>query len=412
MPVQIDLVRHGETESNRAGRWQGQGDSPLTSVGVGQARRLGERLAGTRYDLVVSSDLGRALATAAAVTPRAEPDAAWREADIGDWEGLTTAEVMAAFPDEIGSWATDASVRLGGGESYGEMVDRVTSAFDKLLARLDDGARALVVTHGGVIGSLLAQILGYRRTPGNRPLARLANTAISTVVADDGTRQIASFNDVHHLDGELRDPAADGALLHLIRHGETVANREGRWQGVTDGDLSGAGLHQAERLARWHDGVAAVYSSPLRRARETAGPMARRHEVEHRIVPGLAEMAFGDWEDHTPEAIAARWPDDWARIYVGGEDAPRGGSGETYAGVAARMGEAIAGIAANHPEGRVAVVSHGGAIRAYVTSLIGVGFQQRHRLAEPRNTAVSRLAVGNGRPPMLVDYNLVPHLDD
>ncbi|NIR34946.1 MAG: hypothetical protein GWN07_02520, partial [Actinobacteria bacterium] len=69
--------------------WQGHGDSALTARGRKQASDLGRRLAGSRFDRVVASDLGRVLETSALAGLEPEKDPAWREVSLGDWEGLT-----------------------------------------------------------------------------------------------------------------------------------------------------------------------------------------------------------------------------------------------------------------------------------------------------------------------------------
>ncbi len=408
MPFEIDLVRHGETEANVAKIWQGHGDAALTTRGARQASRVAERLAGRRYAVRVSSDLGRARATATALGGPFSQDPVWREADVGSWEGLTHDEVAASHADEMDALAEGRDIRFGGGESYSEVRERAQQALDGVAARLADGERALVVTHGGVVAALAANLLGIGRRARRQVLAGFANTGITTVRLDGGRAQLAVLNDTAHLDGDAAghpDPT-----ITLIRHGETEANAAGRWQGITDGELTAAGRRQAEALAAHVGGLATLYSSPLRRARDTASAVARAHGlpvVEH---PGLAEMRFGEWEDQAPDTIAARWPDEWRRIYVEGEDLPRGGSGESFGQAGARMAAAIADLGDRHPDGAVGLVSHGGAIRAYVTSFLGVPFPERRRLDQLRNTATCRVAFGGGGP-RLVDYNVAPHLE-
>ena len=97
------LARHGETDWNRARRWQGHADRPLTDRGRAQAAALGDRLANIALDAVYSSDLRRARETAEAVALPHGLDVIelpeLREVDVGSWEGLTRAEAEAKFPD-------------------------------------------------------------------------------------------------------------------------------------------------------------------------------------------------------------------------------------------------------------------------------------------------------------------------
>ncbi len=408
MPVEIDLIRHGETEGNAAAVWQGQGDTPLTARGISQARRLAGRLQGRRYAAVVASDLGRARATAAEAGLESEPDPAWREADVGAWEGLSHHEVVARHPDTVAALEAGEDVRFGGGETYSELRVRAQEALDKLAARLDDGQRAAVVTHGGVVAGLAANTLGLGRNERRRALTGLGNTSITTIRIGDDRPALAVLNDTAHLDGDADGP--EGRAVTLIRHGETEANVAGRWQGITDGELTERGARQAAALAGSLDGLAAVYTSPLRRARRTAQAIADAHGLSVEEHPGLVEMHFGEWEDLAPAVISARWPDEWRRIYVEGDDRPRGLSGESYGHVAARMDAAIRELADRHRDDTIGVVGHGGAIRAYVTSVVTLPFGERRRLDQPRNTARCRVLLG-GDGARLVDYNVAPHLD-
>lgn len=150
----IFLLRHGETEHNRIGRFQGQGDSPLTEKGIAQARRNGRVLAGLlerpRRWRVISSPLGRTLHTAKLVCFElgldagvVETDARLQEIGFGKWEGSTIAEIEAREP---GIWARRRKNRwsyvIEGGESYAMVAERVAAWFTDL-----DG-EAIVVSHG------------------------------------------------------------------------------------------------------------------------------------------------------------------------------------------------------------------------------------------------------------------------
>ena len=408
MAVEITFIRHGETEGNRAGLWQGHTDTPLTERGREQAALLGARLRGRPYDLVVSSDLGRAMATAEQVNGGFEKEPGFREADIGGWEGLSTTEIEDRFPGQLQAMREVGDVKLGGGESYPEFAGRVEETLAKTLARLDDGERALVIAHGGVIGTIVRNTLGGRGGK-RRPVSRIVNTALNVVRFDDGDRrQLVAFNDASHLNGDAR--ASGNGSVWLVRHGETEANVEHRWQGITDGSLSGEGRRQADRLAEWGLPLDVVYSSPLRRARATAAVLAASVGAEQGERADLAEMAFGEWEDLTMTEIAARWPDEFGRIYEDDVDLPRGGTGETWAGAGRRLGTAVADLAATHPGKAVGVVTHAGATRSYVCSLLGLDFTARHRVASPVNTSFTRVEMMEGRP-ILGAYNLAPHLE-
>jgi broad specificity phosphatase PhoE len=152
---EIWLVRHGETGANAAGVWQGQGDVALNERGREQAAVLGRRLGRVVFDLVLASDQVRARGTAAGAGFPAEPDPAWREMDIGCWDGLTRDEVAARYGDELRALAAGEDLAVGGGETWSEFRSRVEAALVALVRRLGPEERALVVTHGAVIHALL-----------------------------------------------------------------------------------------------------------------------------------------------------------------------------------------------------------------------------------------------------------------
>ncbi|MCB2223340.1 MAG: histidine phosphatase family protein [Actinobacteria bacterium] len=401
--MQITFIRHAETEGNVAHVWQGHGDSPLTERGRRQAADLGARPSLRRFDLVVASDLGRVRETAAIAGLDPELDPQWREVHLGGWEGLTSDEIEARHPDERAALRAGADVPLGGGETPSALAARIDAAFDALVARCDDGDRVAVITHGGVIHSIVARHLGLRGR--DHRVGRLRNTAMTTFEVDGG-RVLAVFNDATHT-GTALHPDESGAIVALVRHGETEANVDGRWQGVTDGALTEEGRAQARRLAAAYDGLDHVYSSHLQRARDTAAALAGASGVEVTVVPGLQELHFGEWEDLAPARIREIDAERFEAIYVHDQDLPRGGTGETAAAMGRRMADAVAGIARRHPGGHVAAVSHGGAIRALASDLVGLPFDNRSHLALAGNTEVTHVrAAADGLA--LASYNTRP----
>lgn len=168
MRTSIWLVRHGQTELNKARRYQGANDSPLTLYGVEQAEALARRLRPLPFTLVVLSPTEHARDTAAAIMRgRAVPtteDARWRETDYGCWEGLTYREVRARFPEAAISRFTDAlQGRPAGGESLAEVAARVAQGWRALLSEYP-GGRILVVTHATPIQLVLCAATGQPPT--------------------------------------------------------------------------------------------------------------------------------------------------------------------------------------------------------------------------------------------------------
>jgi broad specificity phosphatase PhoE len=143
----ILLARHGETDWNRDGIWQGWADPPLNDVGRAQARMLAEQLRDTPFDAVYSSDLRRAHETAELVAaPHGVPvisDPGLREIDIGSWSGLTRPDIDERFPDGV----------RPDGETREQHVERVLEAVERI-ARTNPERRILLVTHGGTMRAL------------------------------------------------------------------------------------------------------------------------------------------------------------------------------------------------------------------------------------------------------------------
>ncbi|HEU0130476.1 MAG TPA: histidine phosphatase family protein [Mycobacteriales bacterium] len=154
-----DLVvwRHGRTEWNDTGRFQGQADVPLDDVGVAQSRAAAVRLAALRPARVVSSDLLRASATAGALGLPVTLDPRLREVHVGEWSGLTRDEVASRFPRTYAAWLAGEDVRREGGETLAEVAARAVSCVTEALG---DGGPLVVVTHGGTGRALVLALLG------------------------------------------------------------------------------------------------------------------------------------------------------------------------------------------------------------------------------------------------------------
>jgi probable phosphoglycerate mutase len=166
-PRQLLLLRHGESTWNAEGRWQGQADPPLSTLGREQAADAAERLRGARFSSLVTSDLLRARETAGilgralGLEPRVEPGL--REIDVGDWEGLTRQEISARWPGELADWSEGRREAPLGGESRTDLVARARSTLLRLAADASPGDRLLVVTHGALIRHL-DRVLGLEPT--------------------------------------------------------------------------------------------------------------------------------------------------------------------------------------------------------------------------------------------------------
>ena len=177
------LVRHGETEWNRIGRVQGRTDIPLNDTGRAQALAAGQRLRGQHLDAIVASPLARAADTAriiAAEVGLAEPELVddLVERDYGRAEGMTDDDVQAAFGG-----------RLEAKESREATIARVKPAL-LAIAERHPGQRVLVVSHGGVIGSLVRDATRWAWPPGG---ARIENGSDHLFRVEGGALELVEF---------------------------------------------------------------------------------------------------------------------------------------------------------------------------------------------------------------------------
>ena len=201
-------IRHGETGWNKESRFQGHLNSALNDEGLAQAQALGERLAAERFDLLLSSDLGRALQTASAIAMRTgheivvEPRL--RERRMGIFQGLTPAEVQARYPEEYARFSSrDPDYVIPEGESMRQLFERSVACFTAL-ARRHAGLTLATVTHGGVLAMLYRHARAMPlQAPRDFPLH---NTGVNRLRHRLGAWQLQSWGEVGHLERALDDP--------------------------------------------------------------------------------------------------------------------------------------------------------------------------------------------------------------
>jgi broad specificity phosphatase PhoE len=182
----------------------------------------------------------------------------------------------------------------------------------------------------------------------------------------------------------------------LARHGETDWNRENRFQGHADPPLNETGRAQAAELAATlaNEPLAALYSSPLRRAFETAQIVAAPHGLEPVSVDALREVDVGSWQGLTRAEIEERFPEQFARwldYEQGWED------GESYDEMGQRVLAALLELAATHEGERILAVSHGGPVRAAYAAADGIEHSEaRRRGPVVANAFVAEFSVEDG----------------
>jgi broad specificity phosphatase PhoE len=197
LPVSRVIVwRHGSTEWNLSGRFQGQQDPPLVAAGRFEGARAARYLAQgllTDATVVVSSDLRRALDTATTLTDllgiRPLVDARLREHALGCWEGLTRDEVAARYPEQYADWQAGRPVRGRGGEGAADVAARAVAA----LADLPQASAAVVVTHAATAGRLIESLLSLGPEHG-RLVGPLGNCAWSELAVQGSRWRLIRHN--------------------------------------------------------------------------------------------------------------------------------------------------------------------------------------------------------------------------
>ena len=201
-------IRHGETEWNCVGRFQGHLNSELNAEGRSQAQALGARLAAERFDLLLCSDLGRALQTASAIAMHTGHeilvDARLRERRMGIFQGLTPAEVQERYPEDYARFKShDPDYVIPEGESARQLFRRCVDCFTELAER-HAGLTLAAVTHGGVLAMLYRHARAMPlEAPRDFPLH---NTGVNRFRHRQGAWELQSWGDIAHLDHALDDP--------------------------------------------------------------------------------------------------------------------------------------------------------------------------------------------------------------
>ncbi|HEY2555692.1 MAG TPA: histidine phosphatase family protein [Diaminobutyricibacter sp.] len=184
--TRLSLVRHGQTDWNLAKRIQGSTDVPLNATGRAQAEATGRALAAGAWDAIYTSPLSRARETADIIAARVDlgdptPLDGIAERRYGEAEGLTGAEILARWPE---------GMPVPGRESREAVVERALPALVELAER-HDGQSLIVVSHGGVIGSLVRHVTDHA-LPG--PGEVIPNGSVHTFIYRDGRLELDRFN--------------------------------------------------------------------------------------------------------------------------------------------------------------------------------------------------------------------------
>ncbi len=207
MMTKLVLVRHGQTEWNVDGKFQGQSNVALTEEGIRQARELAEHFPVQKLDAIYASDLSRARVTAEIVGDYfglpVQVTRELRELHFGDWEGLSYDEIVSGWPDALENFLQHPDrLRIPHGESFHQLQERAMLVIAKILAAHDDET-VLVVAHGAILRTILTAVL-------HMPLEylwsiRQFNTAVNILRYDDGNWTIELLNSTAHLSRHMRE---------------------------------------------------------------------------------------------------------------------------------------------------------------------------------------------------------------
>jgi 2,3-bisphosphoglycerate-dependent phosphoglycerate mutase len=199
--TRILLIRHGETDWNATGRIQGQSDIPLNASGREQARRVAQRLASEPVQALYSSDLARAYETATIIGQplglTVVTSLRLRERQYGAWEGLTSAEIQARYPEQFAEWrARSTDFAPPQGETTTQLLSRALTEL-QTIARRHARELVVVVTHGGLCYVLINHLLG--NVDGDRREFTFANASIHALEVTGDRWCVRALNETSHL---------------------------------------------------------------------------------------------------------------------------------------------------------------------------------------------------------------------
>jgi probable phosphoglycerate mutase len=205
--VKLILVRHGETDWNKLGRFQGQEDTPLNPRGQAQARETAIAAVGWRPTALYSSPLRRTMETAQAVSrlvglPVA-PQEGLKELHLGQLEGVTGQEMRQGWPQVYQAWRDDpAAVVMPGGESLVQLQDRAWQVVSRLEQAHGEEEVLVLVSHNFALRTIVAKVLGMPL--GHFHRMSLALGSIGVIESDGRGRRLVTYNSTGHLSPENR----------------------------------------------------------------------------------------------------------------------------------------------------------------------------------------------------------------
>ncbi|MGB8454663.1 MAG: histidine phosphatase family protein [Anaerocolumna sp.] len=201
--------------------------------------------------------------------------------------------------------------------------------------------------------------------------------------------------------------------IFLVRHGETAWNKEGKFQGCTDINLSQEGIQQAHLLKDvFKNSFDYVYTSPLSRAVQTAEILCQAHkDIKPVVLPDLREINFGAWEGLTIMQIREQYQAEYQAWRTDEEYGNLMGGDLTLRNAGNRAKDAILSLAEKHAGKKIVIVAHGGILKAALIGIFDWKMTMYHRFFLG-NTSVTKLSIGDNKIPILVTLNNTSHISE
>lgn len=201
--TKLILIRHGQTEWNISGKYQGQSDIPLSLIGLKQAELLAQFFPIKKIDVIYSSPLIRAATTANCISNHFKKkvilDNAFKEISFGDWEGLTYEQIIIQWEDALEKFFHRPDLLIiPNGETFYQLQQRAIERLNTILD-IHQNKNIVIVAHGAIIRTIIATLI-------HLPLRYIwnlkqDNTAVNILLGDTNSMILSSFNDTSHLNG-------------------------------------------------------------------------------------------------------------------------------------------------------------------------------------------------------------------
>jgi broad specificity phosphatase PhoE len=398
--IRIILIRHGRTAWNvgegQGQRFRGTIDLPLADEGITQAQMTAQRLTDLPLAAVYSSPLQRSARTAEIISEAhglvAQSLPGLSTMDYGDWAGKLHADVARLWPNLYRQWRHDPfSVQIPGGESIRDLRERVTTAVHQALAHHADGQTIALVSHQAVTKTLSCVLADLPNTSFWRIRQDLCNLTLFDYNPAENTFSLVSLNDTCHLAASPLPSHKDGGCrILLIRHGQTAWNAGAslsstgeRFRGRTDLPLDRVGQAQAHALSvrLTDEPIAAIYTSPLLRARQTIAPLATRRSLPVQSHESLLDIDYGHFQGLTHSEAKSSYPE----LYAAWRKTPnrvRFPGGECLSDVQARLQTLLDDLVARYPGQTVILVAHQIVNKVLACMLLGLDLDKIWRIGQ------------------------------